>query len=405
MDQEQFVAGNSSDLRSDSETLTIYVKNKPVVLNKNKKKQNFPAKKINDFDLKNLISFLLESKKLKSLNLFDNDIINIEPLSQLGELTVLCLYGNKIIVLEPLRNLKKLMSLDISCNDIINIEPLSQLGELTKLFLSNNEITDLKFLENLSSLKDLDLRNNKIKAHGNIHILASLKHLTYLDLSMNYLPLNTRKTLTSCLPLKTNVIHDPQRPVLDVSNALDFILMKEFLMKPTMINVGVNLTYKEFLGILFDAPINEKHEEALIISLLSTNNNIILHMKGIVEFDKDRVVVYSYDSEISKISRNVIFVTSFKNIENIQDFPTDQLEEQLKEKREEKLEGRNFEAASFIFPIPRKEKTKISEGYEMTDYPFYYVREKKEHKSLKQTHQKQGSDQEVGKKVKIQQSE
>src|SRR6476646_9478784 len=58
--------------------------------------------------------------------------------------------------------LSTLTSLDLSNNQIADLQPLSSLTNLTILILSNNQIADLQPLSSLTHLTTLDLSNNQI---------------------------------------------------------------------------------------------------------------------------------------------------------------------------------------------------------------------------------------------------
>jgi len=84
---------------------------------------------------------------LSRLNLYNNQITDITPLSALTNLRALHLNNNQITDITPLSGLTNLTALDLNNNQIADITPLSALTKLTYLTLENNQITDL----NLSS--------------------------------------------------------------------------------------------------------------------------------------------------------------------------------------------------------------------------------------------------------------
>ena len=115
--------------------------------------------------------------KLVDLNLEDNKVADLTPLSKLGMLKNLNLRNNGIISLEsinfqsithlPLRkinlshNVKRMNNVEtIRLSDISLLKKLTSLEELE---LRDNHIEDLTPLSRLTSLKVLDLRENKFK--------------------------------------------------------------------------------------------------------------------------------------------------------------------------------------------------------------------------------------------------
>ena len=78
--------------------------------------------------------------KLTELDLSQNQIGNIKPLSNLTKLTYLGLSANQIRDIKPLSNLTNLTTLYLSQNQISNIKPLSNLTNLTSLYLWRNPL-------------------------------------------------------------------------------------------------------------------------------------------------------------------------------------------------------------------------------------------------------------------------
>ncbi len=115
-------------------------------------------KEVNTEDCKLANTKLL---KLNHLDLYHNNISNLEPLASLTNLTSLDLIGNRINDVNPLAGLTNLTYLALSENEISDIKPLAGLSNLTYLSLGNNQIADAKPLANLTNLTDLRLRDNK----------------------------------------------------------------------------------------------------------------------------------------------------------------------------------------------------------------------------------------------------
>lgn len=129
-------------------------------------------------------------------------------INQEGNIISLDLSGNKIRDLTPLQNLTQLERLNLWHNQIDNIEPLKWLKHLTELHLEGNKFSDLNTLEKLAKLTHLFLNENNIE---NIRPLQNLKFLTELGLSKNKIddlsPLKNLKQLTYLL-LDDNQISD-----------------------------------------------------------------------------------------------------------------------------------------------------------------------------------------------------
>ena len=96
------------------------------------------------------------------LDLHDNKISDVSPLSGLVNLIVLDLDDNEISDISPLNGLTNLIVLDLDGNEISNISILRLMLNLTELDLHDNRILDISPLKNLVNLTVLDLSENHI---------------------------------------------------------------------------------------------------------------------------------------------------------------------------------------------------------------------------------------------------
>ena len=102
-------------------------------------------------------------------------------LYKLKYITTLDISNNNIADITPLSNLMSLVELDISGNMVMDIEPLSKLVFLRKLDASENKITDINPLSDLTSMIDLDMAGNRIV---DFNPLSRLTSLVKLDISL-----------------------------------------------------------------------------------------------------------------------------------------------------------------------------------------------------------------------------
>ena len=86
-------------------------------------------------DIKGLENF----QNLTYLNLWDNEITNLEPLQNLTNLINLWLAENKITNIKILENLSNLKFIDLGYNQIEDISPLTKLNKLEELWLIQNK--------------------------------------------------------------------------------------------------------------------------------------------------------------------------------------------------------------------------------------------------------------------------
>ncbi|MEI6138260.1 MAG: leucine-rich repeat domain-containing protein [Mariniphaga sp.] len=88
---------------------------------------------------------------LTSLNLSDNKISDITPLSGLRTLKILNLIGNNISDISSLKELNNIQDLNLNHNQIIDISPLRNLTNIVSLSLADNQISDISPLRDLQT--------------------------------------------------------------------------------------------------------------------------------------------------------------------------------------------------------------------------------------------------------------
>src|SRR5699024_6356331 len=123
------------------------------------------------------ISMLGQMVSLRKLELRDNHIENLEPLSNLRRLTKLDLRENKFTDIEPLETLTRLKELNLRDNKIESLEPIKYLSRLTYLNIhSDTDITSVEPISELVNLETLIMREVPINDNG-----IFLKKLTKLQ--------------------------------------------------------------------------------------------------------------------------------------------------------------------------------------------------------------------------------
>lgn len=131
------------------------------------------------------------------------EIISVEPLSELSDLTNLDITGTSVDDIAILRNANKLKSLRANSTLINDISPLKYCITLEELEVGNTNIDDLSVLASLRNLKKLDISNTLASR------LADLKNCTRLA-SLN---------MSGCLISHIAPLQDlEQLTVLDISN-------------------------------------------------------------------------------------------------------------------------------------------------------------------------------------------
>ncbi|KAH8411981.1 hypothetical protein KR222_004551, partial [Zaprionus bogoriensis] len=124
-------------------------------------------------------------ERIKVLRLEFKNILRIDHLWVLPNLTKLCLNCNKIEVIEHIEMLTALKELNLSFNYITKIENLETLVHLEVLSLFSNHITKIENLETLDKLIILSIGNNLIETLDGIDRLRFVNSLKVLNLEGN----------------------------------------------------------------------------------------------------------------------------------------------------------------------------------------------------------------------------
>ena len=109
------------------------------------------------------IDFISDLTNLEKLILSYNDINDISPLGSLKNLNYLEIEKNKLTDVSPLASLKNLEHITIRGNYVSDASPFKDLTELTYLHLYENRIDDISMLGNLTKLKEFNISKNQIK--------------------------------------------------------------------------------------------------------------------------------------------------------------------------------------------------------------------------------------------------
>ena len=125
----------------------------------------------------NIINILEKFTNLSKLNLFFNNISNINNLAKFTNLIELDLNSNTISNIDSLANLTNLTKLKLHTNNISNIDSLANLTNLKELYINDNSISNIDQLAILTNLKELYINDNNI---SNIDSLVNLINHVYL---------------------------------------------------------------------------------------------------------------------------------------------------------------------------------------------------------------------------------
>lgn len=155
---------------------------------------------------------------LTELDISNNVFIrDLEPLSQLTELTVVKLSGVPVTDISPLRNHSELTELIISGTNISDISLLKNTINLSKLDLSNTSISDISVAQKLLQLQSFCLANTRV---SNISPLKGLIQLMNLNLASTQVSdVSTIASLTKLTEL--NLSNTPVTDASALSNLTD----------------------------------------------------------------------------------------------------------------------------------------------------------------------------------------
>ena len=128
------------------------------------------------------ISGLDKAQNLEYIDLGNNTIRNLDPLSRMMNLKEINLNHNALTGLNALSVLSNLEKLDVSYNSLTSIAPLATCTKLTDLNVSQNELTELGAIDNLPALKYLSANNNAIT---DVSLLADNTSLVELHFAKN----------------------------------------------------------------------------------------------------------------------------------------------------------------------------------------------------------------------------
>ncbi|MFQ7155608.1 MAG: leucine-rich repeat protein [Merdimonas faecis] len=145
-----------------------------------------------------------KAAEITSLDLSNGYIRDLSGIQYFKNLEELNIANNEISDLSPLSGCAKLKTLDASGQYISNLGALSALKELTKLNLADNELTTLSSLKELAGLQKLDVSGNEIAVFGTAGKLQNLQYLNMADNPMGEIDLSTLSGLANLTELNVS---------------------------------------------------------------------------------------------------------------------------------------------------------------------------------------------------------
>ena len=138
---------------------------------------------------------LEQAQYLTYLDLSNNTVRNLEPLSGLTNLQTLKMSHNALTSLNAISTLTGLTELDVSFNALTTLSPLSGCWSMNSLLANNNQINTVDGLAQLSELKILDLYKNQLT---DVSVLSGNTALVELNFGSNSVSdISSLSTLTN----------------------------------------------------------------------------------------------------------------------------------------------------------------------------------------------------------------
>lgn len=123
------------------------------------------------------VANLDKAQNVTYLDLSNNTIRNLEPLTAMINLQEIYLQHNALTSLSALSSLSNLSILDVSYNSLSSIAPISTCMKLSWLNASNNTLPDVGAVYNLPALSYLDLSHNSLNDVADLEACAALTEL------------------------------------------------------------------------------------------------------------------------------------------------------------------------------------------------------------------------------------
>jgi len=134
------------------------------------------------------------------------EIINLEPLSELSDLTYLNISNTSVDDISALRNANKLKVLQANSTLIEDLSSLKYCITLEELEIANTNVSDLQVLQALHNLKKLDISNTMVSRLQNLKNCTSLTNISLSGCKIsNIVPLQDLTQLTSVDVSKTSI--------------------------------------------------------------------------------------------------------------------------------------------------------------------------------------------------------
>ena len=331
-----------------------------------------------------------KAAEITSLDLSNGYIRDLSGIQYFENLEELNIANNEISDLSPLSGCAKLKKLDASGQYISNLGVLSTLKELTELDLADNELTTLSSLKELAGLQKLDVSGNEIIVFGTV---GKLQNLQYLNMADNPIKENdlsalsdlanlTELNVSGCGIKSIDGINIGNLTTLNVSyNQIDRVAALEKAEKLCVLDISYNMlaeadSLKSSISLQELSVEGNPLESITWIEPLSSLININLAQTGLVK--EDLVYLQNMkDLQTLDISGNMIFgLSTIMDLGSLQQITISNTP--LSDTDIQKLEEKNIEVINeTVYPAVQRlyfieEQAEISVGETYWQAPVCY---------------------------------
>ena len=331
-----------------------------------------------------------KAAEITSLDLSNGYIRDLSGIQYFENLEELNIANNEISDLSPLSGCAKLKKLDASGQYISNLGVLSTLKELTELNLADNELTTLSSLKELTELQRLDVSGNEIVVFGTAGKLQKLQYLNMADNPMKEIDLSalselanlTELNVSGCGIKSIDGINIGNLTTLNVSyNQIDRVAALEKAEKLCVLDISYNMlaeadSLKSSISLQELSVEGNPLESITWIEPLSSLININLAQTGLVEEDLAYLQTMK-DLQTLDISGNMIFgLSTIMNLGSLQQITISNTP--LSDTDIQKLEEKNIEVINeTVYPAVQRlyfieEQAEISVGETYWQAPVCY---------------------------------
>ena len=365
---------------------------------------NFQSMTYQRHILSAFISKLDQQHQIKSMNITDKSLHNLDHIKQLTHIEKLNLSNNQLVDIQVLNNFSDLKELNLSGNTLDSIKKMPSLHQLENLNISNTSSTSLAKITNYENLKTLDISVNNI---SNLNGIEKFQQLKELDISNNSIKnLSSLSNLPNLQKIKlSNVLtSDNEFPYItnlksvDISNSynnyknVDFLIDENLLNQLNELNLNnVKLANFSFLNNLTETNQLEKLyisgtqlynldylvKLSKLIELDLSNNNLtalklqIPSSVTILNISNSKLEDYSFLAEIKSLKELNISGTNLAVIKVVQ---LNQLE---------KIDASNCQNANQLVKIQSPRLKELDIQYCNLDKEYSFMKNYKSLESLK----------------------